>query len=56
MSLFSVSVEPLAVLAGARIAAVCLGLLKGQAPLNDTAPLLKMGSVEANDAVHVSPC
>ena len=56
MSLFSVSVEPLAVLAGAGIAAVCLGLLEGQAPLNDAVCLVNVRSVEANDAVHVSPC
>ena len=54
-TLLSVPIEPLAILASLGIPAVRLGLLKGQATLDDPVGLLTVRSVEANDTVHVSP-
>jgi hypothetical protein len=51
-SCLRVTVEPFARLAGLRVAAVCLCLLKGQTTLDDPIPLLKVGSKGADDVVE----
>ena len=48
---FSVSIEPFAILAGFGIAAVCLCLFQGQTPLDDPIPLVKGGMIGADDAI-----